>query len=69
MVVIAAGKRLVAVAGGQPRDGANKGTVANYLEEENATPEDDAFVETVNGDPPRPFNDVVGYLNADGDIR
>ncbi len=69
VVVIAAGKRLVAVAGGQPRDGANKGTVANYLEEENATPEDDAFVETVNGDPPRPFNDVVGYLNADGDIR
>ena len=69
VVVIAAGKRIAAVAGGQPRDDVNKGTLANYLEDQNVTPEDDAFTTRVSGNPPPPFNDVVGYLNVDGVIR
>jgi hypothetical protein len=68
VVVIAAGKRLAAVASGQPRGDVNKGTLANYLEDQNVTPEDDAFTTRVSGNPPPPFDDVVGYLNIDGDM-
>ena len=43
-VVMVAGKRLEAVPGQQPRtSGANKSTVANYVEDENATSLDDTF--------------------------
>lgn len=44
VAVFMAGRRLAGVAAGQPRvSNNNKGTIANYLESQNATPGDDAF--------------------------
>lgn len=44
IVVLVAGRRLAGVVGGQPRTtDTDKGTIANYLENENSTPGDDIF--------------------------
>lgn len=44
VAVFVAGRRLAGVAAGQPRaSNNNKGTIANYLENQNATPADDVF--------------------------
>lgn len=57
--VFVAGRRLTGVAAGQPRtSNANKGTIANYLENQNATPLDDVFER--NTTTPT-FNDVTSF--------
>jgi hypothetical protein len=44
VVVFVAGRRLAGVAGGQPRTtNSDKGTIANYLENQNSTTADDVF--------------------------
>jgi type II secretory pathway pseudopilin PulG len=56
-VVFVAGRRLAAVAGGQPRvSNSDKGTIANYLEDQNATPADDIFTKATYS---TIFNDYV----------
>lgn len=57
VVVVAAGKRLEQVGGGQPRRTVtDKGDINNYLEGENASPGDDIYeLQSVNTS----FNDVV----------
>ena len=57
VIVVAAGKRLQQVAGGQPRSTVtDKGDINNYLEGENASPGDDIYeLQSV----PTGFNDVV----------
>ena len=59
VTVLVAGRRLPSVAGGQPRTtNANKGSIANYLENQNATPADDIF-ERSSVSPA--FNDVTSF--------
>ena len=55
--IFMAKRRLATVAGGQPRATvADKSTIANYLEDQNATPADDIFAKSAYGPA---FNDYV----------
>jgi hypothetical protein len=57
--VFVAGRRLPGVAGGQPRtSAANKGSIANYLENQNATPLDDVFERSKTTST---FNDTTSF--------
>lgn len=57
--VFMASERLSGVSGGQPRaTNADKGTITNYLEGQNATPLDDVFTKNT---PSALFNDYVLY--------
>ncbi|MBK7357421.1 hypothetical protein [Propionivibrio sp.] len=57
--VIMAGRRLTGVSGGQPRSTVpNKSVIANYLEDQNATPADDVFSANPSGST---FNDHLLY--------
>lgn len=57
--VFMASKRLSGVSGGQPRTtNADKGTITNYLEDQNATPPDNVFTKYT---PSATFNDYVLY--------
>ncbi|MEK6663703.1 MAG: hypothetical protein AABY73_07545 [Pseudomonadota bacterium] len=59
VTVFVAGRRLPGVAGGQPRtSNANKGSIANYLENQNATPADDIFERSPVS---TTFNDVISF--------
>lgn len=60
-VVIVAGKRLSAVAGGQPRSVGNKGNPANYLEDENGN---NTGTSNIYGQqlPTTTFNDTLLFL-------
>ncbi len=60
IAIIVSGRRLSSVAGGQPRvSNSDKGTIANYLEGENATtPPDNIFSKTTSSPI---FNDYVLY--------
>lgn len=57
--VFVAGRRLSGVAVGQPRtSAADKGTIANYLENQNATPLDDVFEQSKTTST---FNDTTSF--------
>jgi len=57
--VFMASRRLPGVSGGQPRvSNADKSTITNYLEDQNATPLDDVFTKKT---PSATFNDYVLY--------
>jgi hypothetical protein len=57
--VFMAGRRLSGISGGQPRSTlANKGFIGNYLEDQNATPNDALFSKTTSS---TIFNDYVLY--------
>ena len=56
--VFMASRRLSGIPGGQPRTSTDKGTITNYLEDQNATPLDDVFTKNT---PSTTFNDYVLY--------
>jgi len=56
IAVFVAGRRLLSIPGAQPRSSADKGTIGNYLEDEDATPLDDIFSKKTSS---ATFNDHV----------